>query len=389
MTSPVLIFPDFSLEFVLYTYTSGDGIGAVLSQVVEGKERVVAYASRILSRTERKYCATRRELLAVVWAAQLFRPYLYRRRFNLRTDHHCLKWLHSFKEPEGQVARWLEALAEFQYTINHRPGKQHGNADSLSCSNCKQCGLDFVSKEMEKTSCGCLSTGVQVLPFWTKVEMQEADRNLGEVIKWLASGSLPVSCPTEANWKSQSLWVQRNFLLLKDGMLYRQWKDSEGNGLHAHLQLVLLANLVSEILQGLHNSHVGGHLGARKVLEKARARFYWPGQRKDIEKWCHECAVCNSRKSQPKGRAPMEACLAKRPLERVAMDILGPLPETPRGHRYILVIGDYFPKWKEAFPLRDMEATSIARVLVNEFICHFGVPDNFIPTRERTSSPNL
>ena len=72
----------------------------MLSQVVEGKERVVAYASRVLSRTERKYCATRRELLAVVWAAHHFRPYLYGRRFNLRTDHHCLKWLHSFKEPE-------------------------------------------------------------------------------------------------------------------------------------------------------------------------------------------------------------------------------------------------------------------------------------------------
>ena len=116
---------------------------------------------------------------------------------------------------------------------------------------------------MEETSYGCLSTGVQVLPVWTKVElreMQEADPNLGEVIKWLASGSLPVSCPTEANWKLQSLWVQRNFLLLEDGMLYRQWKDVEGNGLHAHLQLVLPANLVSEVLQGLHNSHVGGHL---------------------------------------------------------------------------------------------------------------------------------
>ena len=80
--------------------------------------------------------------------------------------------------------------------------------------------------------------------------------------------------------------------------------------------------------------------------------------------------------SPPKGKAPMEACFAKRPLERVAMDILDPLPETPRGYRYILVIGDYFTKWKEAFPLKDMEATSIARVLVNEFICRFGVPDS-------------
>ena len=77
MISLVLIFPDFSLEFVLDTDASEDGIEAVLSQVVEGKERVVAYASRVLSRTKRKYCATRHKLLAVVWAAQHFRPYLY------------------------------------------------------------------------------------------------------------------------------------------------------------------------------------------------------------------------------------------------------------------------------------------------------------------------
>ena len=101
--------------------------------------------------------------------------------------------------------------------------------------------------------------------------------------------------------------------------------------MHTHLQLVLPANLVSEISQGLHNS---GHLGTRKVLEKAHARFYWPGQRKDIDKWCHEFAVCNSRKSPPKGRAPMEVCFAKRPLERVAMDILGPDPSWPSLYAY-------------------------------------------------------
>ena len=58
------------------------------------------------------------------------------------------------------------------------------------------------------------------------------------------------------------------------------------------------------------------------------------------------------------------------------MDIMGPLPETPRGNRYILVVGDYFTKWTEAYPLPDMEALSIAKVLVNEFICRFGVPDS-------------
>ena len=77
----VLTLPDFSLPFVLDTDASGDGLGAVLTQNVDGVERVVAYASRALSRTEKKYCATRREMLALVWAARHFRPYLYGRKF--------------------------------------------------------------------------------------------------------------------------------------------------------------------------------------------------------------------------------------------------------------------------------------------------------------------
>ena len=56
--------------------------------------------------------------------------------------------------------------------------------------------------------------------------------------------------------------------------------------------------------------------------------------------------------------------------------VMGPLPETPRGNHYILVVGNYFTKWKEVYPLPDMEALSIANVLISEFICHFGVPDS-------------
>ena len=103
VSSPIFTSPDFSLPFVLDTDASRDGLGAVIAQNVDRVERVVAYASRALSRTEKKYCATRREMLALVWAAHHFRPYLYRRKFTLRTDHHCLQWLHNFKEPEGQV----------------------------------------------------------------------------------------------------------------------------------------------------------------------------------------------------------------------------------------------------------------------------------------------
>ena len=79
----------------------------------DGKEVVVAHGSRLLSKAERNYSATRRELLTVVTFTHQFRPYLLGRHFTIRTDHSSLQWLQNFKEPEGQLARWMEQLQEF------------------------------------------------------------------------------------------------------------------------------------------------------------------------------------------------------------------------------------------------------------------------------------
>ena len=172
--------------------------------------------------------------------------------------------------------------------------------------------------------------------------------------------------------------------VLINEVLHRRWEDVPGGGVCKHLHLVLPGNLVKSALEGLHSTYfggcMGGHMGAAKTLVKVRARFYWSGQKRDVEVWCKSCATCNSRKAPPgRARAPLETSIVQRPLQRVAMDISGPLPETPRGNRYILVIGDYFNKWKEAFPLRDTEAVTVARVFLNEFICRFCVQSRLSP----------
>ena len=138
----ILAHPDFTKPFILDTDDSLESIGGVLSQEIDGRERVIAYGSRVLSKTERRYCVTRRELLAIVFFVSQFRHYLYGRKFKIRTDHGSLRWLLRFKNPEGQLAHWLEVLSTYDMEIEHRPGKQHQNADALSRIPCRQCGYD-------------------------------------------------------------------------------------------------------------------------------------------------------------------------------------------------------------------------------------------------------
>ena len=118
MEAAVLGFPDPDGHFILDTDASAYSMGAVLSQIQHGEEKVVAYYSHAMSRSERQYCVTRKELLAVVRSVQHFHPYLYGRHFTIRTDHAALRWLLSFRNPEGQIARWFERLQQYDLRYN-------------------------------------------------------------------------------------------------------------------------------------------------------------------------------------------------------------------------------------------------------------------------------
>jgi len=134
-----LSFPYPNIPCILDTDASDVAIGAVLSQVIAGEERPISFLSRVMNSAQRNYCPTRRELLAVVASLQHFRHYLLGNEVILRTDHHSLKWLKTFKRPEGILARWIETLSEFSYSIEHRSGRLHCNAYGVSRPHCKQC----------------------------------------------------------------------------------------------------------------------------------------------------------------------------------------------------------------------------------------------------------
>ncbi|MES9882037.1 MAG: pol polyprotein [Sedimenticola sp.] len=129
---PVLALPNLQDEFVLDTDASHVAIGAELLQVQNGQEVAISYGSYALSPEQRRYCVTRKELLAVVRFTRQYRHYLLGRPFTVRTDHSSLIWLMHFKAPQGQLARWMEELSQFNMVLKYRPGLKHGNADALS-----------------------------------------------------------------------------------------------------------------------------------------------------------------------------------------------------------------------------------------------------------------
>lgn len=131
IAAPILACPDFEQPFILQTDASSVGLGAVLTQTVEGVERVIAYTSQVLSDTQKRYTVTEQECLAVIWAIKKFRPYLEECKF-IVTDHSSLRWLHNLKNPTGRLARWALELLEYDYEVIHRKGVLRHVPDALS-----------------------------------------------------------------------------------------------------------------------------------------------------------------------------------------------------------------------------------------------------------------
>ena len=201
---PILGYPEGDGSFILDADASGEAIGAVLSQIQQGEERVIAYYSCVLEKRERQYCVTRRELLAIIKSVKHFHHYLYGRHFTIRTDHGSLRWLLRFKTPDGQMVRWLETLYIYDFEVQHRAGSAHGNADALSRRPCHECNhCDRLERKEVRENDDCqhctehklynlsLSVGEESgrwIEPWTSEklrEMQDQDPVVHKVLQWI------------------------------------------------------------------------------------------------------------------------------------------------------------------------------------------------------------
>ena len=380
---PVLAYPKDEGEYILDTDASNHAIGAVLSQIQNGEERVISFVSRALCGGQQNYCTTKRELLAVVTFVEHFRYFLYGQHFTIRSDHASLKWLRNFKNIDGLLARWLATLEKYDYTIIHRKGPQHANADGLSrlparkCprNDCPQCTMKVYSvtarQQADETD--------ECLRGWSNQDLfdwQREDPAMKKIIGWLETSSERPEGVTQYDGRTKAYLAQWEALFLNEhGILWRKWYP-HGKGLTGMVvnQVVAPQQIRKRILESLHDNPTGAHLGRSKTINRVRYRFYWSGYKQDIIKWCRRCDICAQSKPGPKrrrgqlGRVPVAA-----PMERIAVDIMGPLPQTNDGNLYIMVVGDYFSKWTEAYPLKNHTAQTVADVLVEQFVARFGV----------------
>ena len=413
-----------------------------------------------MNKPERNYSTIEREALAAVAAIKEFYPYLYGFPFTLITDHNPLTALKGLKDVGGRLARWMLFLQQFQFKIEYKPGKTHGDADALSrqpqgdggvggdavdigsgggevvrgdgdrgmetmgghdaigdggdgvdgnggggegvggdgddgvdrqgdgVQNEDKTGDDggvggngndvggegvggdgdggreTIDLSVKHKKHGTVSvTSIALQPTFINPEdirsAQQADKQLKPVIEGTHNQTYPPSTHPG---------LKKCFVL--DGILCRKYIE---NGVKAYTQIVVPLSLKDMVLKQLHD--LSGHLGVKKTVGKVKERFYWPGYEHDIETYVRECVHCQKRNPpNPQPIAPLGTLTATEPFEKISWDIMGPLPVSDQGNKYILVVTDIFTKWVEAFALRDTTSITLATTLVDQVISRYGVP---------------
>ena len=175
----------------------------------------------------------------------------------------------------------------------------------------------------------------------------------------------------------KSYFQQWDQLELRQGILSRQYEDNASGCVRN--QLVVPVCYRKEILKAIHSGFAGGHFGIRKTMSKLQRKYYWPGWTNDVREFCRRCDRCAS---YYRGPIPKQGLLSEfrvgEPMERWGIDITGPHPTSSAGHRYILTAIDYFTRWVEAFPMRNQEAKTVAKLLVDQVFSRYGVPMQII-----------
>lgn len=439
----ILRYPKFDERFILTTDSSNYAIGAILSQGEVGKDLPVSYASRTLNKSECNYSTIEKELLAIVWATNHFRPYLYGRKFLILTDARSLCWLFKCRDASSRLVRWRLKLEEFDYEIQYKPGRVNSNVDALS----RNPVLTFFPKKSE-TYDNFIRFHYEndKVPDVQIIKENIFDKNPKALIysKDLSNENIYFEnlqstfdinkipedvqlydCHKLTNHKNENLYLLISKLNHYDKLSYKDifyslqnFRDKlvleknkeiylknpvEGNEnikqdmfnemidfLFSRNKIkVILVNKpklkpqskdeIKQILEQNHTSSISGHAGYLRTYTRIKENYKWPNMKKDIKNFIKCCSSCQINKTNHKpGKAPMEiTTTSERPFQRLAIDIVGPLPITLTGNRFILTMQDDLTKFSYAQALENHEAITVANKLI-DFITIFGIPETLL-----------
>lgn len=339
VSAPILTSPNFEHPFYVQTDASAYGVGCVLTQRYDGREHVICYLSRTLSRSEANYSSTERELLAVLYSIEKLRCYLEGYKFYVITDCHSLVWLNNLKNPQGRLARWALRLQQFDYEVVHRKGKDNIVPDTLS--------RNLIVPENIISSIVVDDTGDK----WYLKMLKLVNEDPLKYPKWRVAD------------KKLYKYVSSDFPELFDEVDF--WK------------LVIPKDKRREILYNGHDICTAGHFGIYKTFNRIARLYYWPSMRADITKYVRSCATCLRTKPEqkkPAGFMSKTPPLITKPWQYISTDLFGPLPKSSHGNLYILAVTDAFSKFVLFFPLRHATALAVTKILREQVFLIFGVP---------------
>jgi hypothetical protein len=304
ISAPILGYANFELPFEIHTDASGTALGAVLYQEQDGFKKVISYASRGLTKSEKHYPPHKLEFLALKWAVcDKFKDYLhvYGTKFTVLTDNNPMTYVLTTAKLDATGHRWLAALAAFNFNILYRPGNKNGDADGLSripqtYSNSDN--RETISIESVQAICNSILPKAYIENLAVNpdiVPSLEEDTQDDDIIDWVKAQAMdPVikpfikyvrerRKPKAADVGPTPLLRQFSHLRLVDDVLYREVIIGEDR----KRQLVLPTAHIQTILEALHDDM--GHLGKDRMLSLIRDRFYWPGIDKAVEEWISQC----------------------------------------------------------------------------------------------------
>ena len=306
-SAPVLgLFDPDGGEVTVTTDASDVAIGMILAQLQEGVEKTLAYGGRVLNPAEKNYCITQRELLAIVEAVRIWHVYLAGNHFRVKTDHRALQWLQSLRNPQGRIARWIERLLPYDFTIEYTRPALLPHADALSRLPTRPCAPDCtkcekLDKQEGTAEAVVTTTRLQPEPGFDTagwIMAQNEDPYIQPILLAKQTETKP-SLEQAATFSADAfaLYLQYDSLVLRAGLLYRRFEHNSGDPEREVLQLVVPRARVQEVLELYHAGlGTGSHLGASKTLKMIRGRFYWPNYSIETREMVARCRVCGERR---------------------------------------------------------------------------------------------